>query len=85
LGGFAVDLDRSTLGAVEPSKQIHQGALASTVLAQKSVNLTPAELQVYVIYGEHARKLLDHALHLDRIFASDGLAHVGFSKTMHET
>ena len=69
---FAVESDLALVGPVEAVEDLHQRALAGTVLAQQGVHLTGAHLEVDTVAGHHAWEPLDDAAHREH----RGLGHV---------
>ena len=71
--GLPVDHDLARVGVNQAVQDVHKGRLARAVLAHKGMDLAMADAEVDVIVGEHARKLLGDAAHVDR--ERTGLAH----------
>ena len=51
-------------GLIQAVELAHQRALAGAILAQQRVHLARVHIKVDVIVGQHARKALDDAAHL---------------------
>ncbi|GAA0402473.1 hypothetical protein GCM10009541_51970 [Micromonospora gifhornensis] len=58
---LAVDQDLALVGLVEPIEHVHQGRLASTVLAEQGVNLSRLHRQVDVVVGDQITEPLGDA------------------------
>ncbi len=62
----AVDEDLAGVGVNEPVQDVHQRALAGSVLPHQRVDLAGAYRQVDVIVGDHPGPGLGDAAHVDR-------------------
>ena len=60
---FSSDLTR--VGAVEAVEDVHQRRLAGAVLAEQRVHLAAAHVEIHVVVGDRARKLLPDPAHLE--------------------
>jgi hypothetical protein len=57
----AIDPDLALVRSVEPGEDVHERALAGTVLAQEGMNLARPKVEVDVVVGEDAGERLDDA------------------------
>ena len=64
--GRAVEQDLALIRGRQPVKDVHEGALAGTVLAEQGVNLAGPDVEVDPVVGEDARIALRDAAHLER-------------------
>jgi len=62
-----VNVDSASVWLVQAGKDVHQRALPGPVLAKQSVDFTYAKVEIHVMVGKHAGKLLRDAFHLDRV------------------
>src|SRR6266536_404514 len=75
---LAAEADRAAVGAVHPSKDLHQRRFASAVLADHCVHFAGVQLEVDTLQRLHAGKCLADAAHLhQRLLATWG--HCDFS------
>ena len=62
---LAVDQDLAGIRMDEPVEDVHQGALARSVLSDEGMDLAGADREVDVIVGDHAGPGLGDAVHLE--------------------
>ena len=55
---IAVDDDLTGIGLIDAGEHVHERRLARTVLAEKGVDLAGPHLEVDVLVGDHAGKVL---------------------------
>jgi hypothetical protein len=55
---LVVNQDLAAIGLVQPIEDVHQGALAGTVLAEQSMDLTRSDHQVDRIVGDQRAEAL---------------------------
>jgi len=59
----SVQPDLSAVGLVKPVKNLHERALAGTVLAQQRMDLTPSNIKVDIRIGNYAREAFVDSAH----------------------
>src|SRR5438093_6660677 len=75
---LAAEADRTSIGAVDPGKDLHQRRFASTVLADNCVHFAGVQIEVDALQRLHAWKGFADAAHLhQRLLATWG--HCDFS------
>ena len=57
---------RAFVRGIQPREDVHERALARSVLAQQGMHFAAAELEVHMLVGHESREVLDDAPHLDR-------------------
>ena len=63
----AAHQDGARVGTIEAGKDVHQSALAGSVLSQKRVDLSLAQVEVHGIVSQDAGKALGDSSHLDGV------------------
>jgi hypothetical protein len=53
--------DRTGVWLIEAVQDLHQGALASTIFAQDSVDLSSVDIEIDVVVGQDMRESLGNA------------------------
>src|SRR5690606_10206129 len=61
----SVEQHPAAVGGVDPGEDLDQGALAGSVLAEQSVDLSRADLQIRTVEGEDAVEVLADGLRLE--------------------
>ena len=64
---FAIQEDLSFVRTIHTIKYLHQGAFASTVFAQQSMNFARLYVEVDAIVGQHTREPLADAAHFQGV------------------
>ena len=62
---LAVEQDFTFVGLVEAVEDLHQGALACTILPEQGVNLAGFHIEIDLIVRQHAGKAFGDAAHLE--------------------
>ncbi len=68
---LAVELDLPFVGAVETGEDVHQRRLSSAVFSEQGVHLAWGRLEVDMVVGEHAWKVLRDSAHHQRRRSAD--------------
>ena len=70
---LSVEEDLALIGLVHAVEDLHQRALAGTVLAQECVDLTGEQVEIDIVVGEHSGESFGDSSHLEH----RGVGHVG--------
>src|SRR5208283_2659003 len=63
---FAVHPELALVGTVKAVEHSHERALAGAVLSEEGVDLATADIEIYVVVGDHPGKALRYPDHLEK-------------------